>query len=103
MTLENIRDVPFCEDTTASRTGSGPANLATIRPPSSRPSKMSATCTFPKVAAITPRPQKPSASMASIRADRTFTEHAGALMSRCGQAHDQVAVERRAAVSTSMP
>jgi hypothetical protein len=28
---ENIRDVTFREDTAASRTGSGPANLATIR------------------------------------------------------------------------
>ena len=28
---ENIRDVTFTEDTAASRTGSGPANLATIR------------------------------------------------------------------------
>jgi hypothetical protein len=29
--LENIRDVTFHEDTATSRTGSGPANLATIR------------------------------------------------------------------------
>jgi hypothetical protein len=28
---ENIRDVTFSEDTSTSRTGSGPANLATIR------------------------------------------------------------------------
>jgi hypothetical protein len=29
--LENVRDVTFSEDTSTSRTGSGPANLATIR------------------------------------------------------------------------
>jgi hypothetical protein len=28
---ENVRDVTFGEDASASRTGSGPANLATIR------------------------------------------------------------------------
>ena len=30
-TPENVRDVTFSEDTATSRTGSGPANLATIR------------------------------------------------------------------------
>ena len=75
----HIRDTTFGEDTATSRTGGGPANLATIRAAVIAASKTPATCTFPRAAATTPPPPKPSASTASISRNGTFTEHAGAL------------------------
>jgi predicted transposase YbfD/YdcC len=66
----HVRDVSFGEDASASRTGSGPANLATIRAASPQPSRTPATCTSPKAAATTPPPPRPSASTASIRQKR---------------------------------
>ena len=63
----HIRDMTFREDAATSRTGSGPASLATIRAAMMPPSKTPATCTSPKAGATTPPPPKPSASTASIK------------------------------------
>ena len=65
----HVRDVTFSEDTATSRTGSGPANLATIRAAIIAAIKDAATCTSPKAAATTAPPPKPSDSTASIRTD----------------------------------
>ena len=61
--------VTFSEDTLASRTGSGPANLATIRAAVITAIKDAATCTSPKAAATTPPWPRPPAFTASIRAN----------------------------------
>ena len=65
----HVRDVTFGEDASASRTGSGPANLATIRAAITAPSKTPVTCTFLKAAATIPPPPKLSTSTASTRTD----------------------------------
>ncbi len=52
------------EDTSASRTGSGPVNLATIRA-----AITAATCTSPKAAATIRPPPKPPAFTGSIKTD----------------------------------
>jgi hypothetical protein len=65
----HIRDVTFSDDTSASRTGSRPANLTTIRGAITATIKDAATRTSPKAAATTPPPPKPSASTASIRTE----------------------------------
>jgi hypothetical protein len=49
-----VRDVTFSEDAATSRTGSGPANLATIRAAIIAALKTSDTCTSPKADATTP-------------------------------------------------
>ena len=51
-------DTTFSEDTSTSRTGSGPANLATIRAAVITAIKDAATCTSPKAAATTSLPPK---------------------------------------------
>ena len=68
-THHDIRDVIFSEDTAASRTGSGPANLATIRAAVIAAIKDAGYLHVPKAAATTPPPPKPSTSTASIRTE----------------------------------
>ncbi|MBV9857290.1 MAG: hypothetical protein JOY82_22700, partial [Streptosporangiaceae bacterium] len=70
----HVRDLTFGEDAAASRTGSGPANLATIRATVSRPSKTPATCTSPKADVTTPPPPGPSASTAPVGLELTSHE-----------------------------
>ena len=77
----HIRDTTFSEDTSTSRTGSGPANLATIR---------AAIIAAIKDAASPARPRRPTRPHHSCRnppsprprlgRNGTFTEHAGALI-----------------------
>ena len=59
----------YGEDTSQIRTGSGPANLATIRAAIIATIKNAGTSTSPKDAATTPPPRKPSTSTASIRTE----------------------------------
>jgi len=66
-TIMSVRDVTFGKDISTSRTGRGPSTWPPSAPPSSRPSKTSATCTSPKAAATTPPRLKPSAFTASTR------------------------------------
>ena len=65
----HIRDVTFQEDTSTSRTGSGPANLATIRAAITTAIKDAGYLQSPKAAATTPPWPRPSAFTASIRAN----------------------------------
>ena len=77
----HIRDVTFTEDTATSRTGNGPANLATIR---------AAIIAAIKNARLPAHPRGPAGPRHSRRSplpprprlghERTFTEHAGALL-----------------------
>ena len=64
----HIRDVTFAEDTAASRTGSGPANLATIRAAIITAIKDAGDLHIPEGRAITQHP-RPSGSTASIKTD----------------------------------
>jgi hypothetical protein len=61
--------VTLSEDTAASRTGSGPASLATIRAAIIAAIKDAGYLHVPKAGATTPPPPKPSASTASIRTE----------------------------------
>ena len=54
-----MRDVTFGEDTAASRTGNGPANLATIRAAIIAAIKDADYLHIPKVAATTPPRRNP--------------------------------------------
>jgi hypothetical protein len=74
-----VRDVSFGEDACASRTGSGPVNLATIRVAVTTALKTSATCTFLKAAATTPPPPRSSAFTAWIKDRCGYSRYAGAL------------------------
>jgi hypothetical protein len=71
----HVRDVTFGENAPTSRTGSGPANLATVTAASKTP----ATCTSPKAGATTPPRRNPPPLRPRLRQKRTYTEHAGAL------------------------
>ncbi len=86
----HIRDVTFHEDTATSRTGSGPANLATIRAAFIAAIKR---CRLPARSRRTPRPRHPRRGPPPPRPrlgqKQTFTEHAGALHqppAQCGAA-----------------
>ena len=63
----HIRDVTFTEDTATSRTGNGPANLATIRAAIIAAIKDAGYLHIPEGGGTTPLPSKPSSSTASIR------------------------------------
>jgi predicted transposase YbfD/YdcC len=65
----HIRDTTFSEDTSASRTGSGPANLATIRAAVTAAIKDAGHLHIPEGRDRT-TPPKPSTSTASIRQKR---------------------------------
>ena len=65
----HIRDVTFSEDTPASRTGSGPANLATIRAAIIAAIKDAGYLHVPEGRRDHSTPPKPSDSTASIRTD----------------------------------
>ncbi len=71
----HIRDVTFSEDTAASRTGSGPANLATIRAAIITAIKDAGYLHIPEGRRDHPPPPRPR-----LRQKQTFTEHAGALV-----------------------
>jgi hypothetical protein len=65
-----IRDTAFGEDASTSRTGSGPANMATIRAAVIAAVKDARLPAHPpKAGATTPPPQKPSAATASMRTE----------------------------------
>ncbi len=63
----HIRDVTFTEDTATSRTGNGPANLATIRAAIIAAIKNVGYLHIPEGRRDPPLPSKPSSSTASIR------------------------------------
>ena len=75
----HVRDVTFGEDTSASRTGSGPPTWPPSAPPSSRPSRRR----LPAHPRRPPRPHHPRRGHPTSRPrlghKGTFTEHAGAL------------------------
>ena len=68
-TPENVRDVSFSEDTATSRTGSGPANLATIRAAIIAAIKDVGYLHAPEGRRDHTTPPTPSASTASIRTE----------------------------------
>jgi predicted transposase YbfD/YdcC len=65
--IEAHHHVTFNEDTATSRTGSGPANLATIRAAIVAAIKDAGYLHVPKAGATIPPPPKPSTSTASIK------------------------------------
>ncbi len=65
----HIRDVTFREDAAASRTGHGPANLATIRAAITAALKEAGYLHVPEGRRDHTTPPRPSASTASIRTD----------------------------------
>jgi hypothetical protein len=87
-------DTTFSEDTSTSRTGSGPASLATIRAAITAASKDAGYLHIPRRAGATTPPRR-SSPPARLRLGQkpTFTEHAGALV--LAEHNDEWAEARR--------
>jgi predicted transposase YbfD/YdcC len=75
----HIRDTTFSEDTSTSRTGSGPANLATIRAAVIAALKDAGYLHVPEGRRDHTTPADPPPPRPRLGQMRTFTEHAGAL------------------------